>query len=169
MNYKWWIWVLLGLLLAPLAACNGVSATVHFRADETYNYLTIDMTEQEAQTLFTGIFAENNDLRISNPVVDLRPGEIAITGDVPSGNGGTVQANLTVQAAMVDGQPNLQVTSFSFAGWEGTPEMLAEINRNIANGFAEAATKANEGQITEISITDTGLSFTVRGLREDGS
>ena len=166
MNYKMLLWVLGVMLLLPLVACSGVSATVNFRADDQYNYLTIDMTEQEAQTLFTGILAESADVQISNPVVDLRPGEVAISGDVPSGSGGTVQANLIVQAAMSDGQPTLRVTSFSFAGWEGTPDMLEEINGNIAAGFAEAASNANEGQLTDISITDTALSFTVRGPRD---
>ncbi len=166
MNYRMWLLALFGLLLVPLAACSGVSATVNFRADDQYNYLTISMTEEETQTLFTGLFTESSDLRISNPVVELRSGEIAISGDVPSGSSGTVQANLIVQVAGTPGQPSLRVTSLSFAGWEGTPDMLEGINSELAAGFAAAAQNAEDGQVTDISITETALSFTVRSPRE---
>ncbi|MEP7292088.1 MAG: hypothetical protein ABI835_09900 [Chloroflexota bacterium] len=165
MNWKMWIMIAVALVVLPLAACSGVSATVHFRADDAYNYLTIDMTEQEAQTLFAGLLEESNDLHISNPVVDLRAGEISISGEVPSGNGATVPATLVISASMENGQPSLVVTSASFAGWEGTPDMLQGINGDLLAGLSESAQNPG-GQLTEISITDTSLSFTVRGPRE---
>jgi hypothetical protein len=166
MNVRVWLWLLAALLLLPLVACSGVSATVHFRADETYNYLTINMTEAEAQTLFAGIFEESDDLHITNPVVDLRPGEIAISGEVPSGTNATVPVNLIVQASVPNDQPSIVVTSANFAEWEGTPEMLADINRDIAAGLASAAQNDMEAQLTDIAITDDQLSFTLRGPRE---
>jgi hypothetical protein len=167
MNIKMWLGILVALLVLPLVACNGVSATVQFRADEDYHYLTVNMTEQETQTLFEGIFAESEDLPVSNPVVDLRPGEIAISGEVPSGESGTVPVNLTVRASMQNSQPSIVVSSASFAGWEGTPEMFEEINADIAAGLAEAAQNEMEAQLTDIAINDTGLSFTLRAPREE--
>ena len=166
MNIRMWVWILAALLIFPLVACSGVSATVHFRADDTHNYLTINMTEAEAQTLFAGIFEESNDLHITNPVVDLRPGEIAISGEVPSGTNATVPVNLIVQASIQNDQPSIVVTSANFADWQGTPEMLEDINRDIAQGLAEAAQNDMEAQLTDIVITDTSLSFTLRGPRE---
>jgi hypothetical protein len=166
MNLRVWLCLLVALLVLPLVACSGASATVHFRADDSYNYLTIDMTEAEAQTLFVGIFEESEDLRISNPVIDLRPGEIAISGEVPSGSDGTVQVNLIVQASIQNDQPSIVVTSANFADWEGTPEMLEDINSDIAEGLANAAQNDLEAQLTDIAITDTSLSFTLRGPRE---
>ena len=166
MNFKLRLWIFAMLLILPVAACSGVSATVHFRADDDYNYLTINMTEEEAQALFAGILEQSNDLHITNPVVDLRAGEIAISGEAPSGNDATVPVSLIVQASMENDQPSLLVTSISFAGWEGTPDMLESINNNIAEGLASAAEKANDAQLTDVSITDEALSFTLRGPRD---
>lgn len=166
MNFKLKLWIFAVLLILPVAACSGVSATVHFRADDAYNYLTINMTEAEAQTLFTGILEESDDLHITNPVVDLRAGEIAISGEVASGNDATVPVTLIVQASMENSQPSLAVTSISFAGWEGTPDMLENINSDIAKGLASAAENANDAQLTDVSITEDTLSFTLRGPRD---
>jgi len=166
MSFKLRLWLFAALLILPLVACSGVSATVRFRADEDYNYLTINMTETEVQTLFTGIFEESEELRVTNPVVELRSGEIAISGEVPSGADATVPVSLIVQALMENDQPRLVVTSIRFAGWEGTPDMLENINREITKGLASAAQNANDAQLTEVSITDEALSFTLRGPRE---
>lgn len=165
MKSRYWM-LIVALVMLPLAACSGVSATIHYRADDSYNYLTIDMTETEAQTLFAGIFEENNDLRISNPVVDLRAGEIAISGEVPSGDNATVPVNLTVRASVENDVPSIVVTSASFAGWNGTPDMLETINSDIAAGLTDAAQNGADAQLTAIAITDTGLSFTLRAPRE---
>ena len=67
---------------------------------------------------------------------------------------------------MENSQPSLAVTSISFAGWEGTPDMLENINNQIAEGLASAAQNANDAQLTDVSITDEALSFTLRGPRE---
>ena len=166
MNFKPILWIFAMLLTLPLAACSGVSATVHFRADDDYNYLTIDMTEQEVQTLFVGILEESNDLHITDPVVELRAGEISISGETPSGNDATVPVSLIVQASMENDQPSLVVTSISFAGWEGTPDMLENINSDIAKNLASAAQNANDAQLSDVSITEDTLSFTLRGPRE---
>jgi hypothetical protein len=168
MNFKPRLWIFAALLMIlPVAACSGVSATVHFRADDEFNYLTIDMTEEQVQTLFAGILEESDDLHITNPVVDLRAGEISISGEVPSGSDATAPVSLIVQAAMENSQPSLEVTSISFAGWEGTPDILENINSEIAEGLASAAEKANDAQLTEVSITEDSLSFTLRGPRNE--
>jgi hypothetical protein len=161
------IWIVAALLVLPLVACNGLSANVQFRVDENYNYLTVNMTEEEAQGLFAGIFEENDELQVINPTVDLLPGEISVSGEVASGDGQTVPANLSVQMAVQNGQLNVAVTAMSFAGWNGTPDMLERINRDIANGIAEATqNNAHDAQLTDVTITDTGLSFTLRAPRE---
>jgi hypothetical protein len=167
MSFKVKVWLFAALLILPMVACSGVSATVHFRADEEYNYLTVDMTEAEVQTLFVGIFEESKDLPITNPVVNLTPGEIAISGEVASGSDATVPVNLIVHASMENDQPSLVVTSINFAGWEGTPDMLDNINSEIAAGLTSAAQNATDAQLTEVSITEDSLSFTIRGPREE--
>ena len=53
------LWIFAALLMLGMVACSEVSATVHFRADDSYNYLTVNMTEQETQALFTGILEES--------------------------------------------------------------------------------------------------------------
>lgn len=161
------IWIVAALLVLPLVACNGLSANVQFRVDEDYNYLTVNMTEEEAQVLFAGIFAENDELQVINPTVDLLPGEISVSGEVPSGNGQTVPADLSVQMSVQNGTLNVAVTSVSFAGWQGTSEMLTRINSEIAAGIAEAAqNNAHDAELTDVTITDTGLSFTLRAPRD---
>jgi hypothetical protein len=162
-----WLWILAALLALPLAACNGVSATVQFRVDEEYNYLTVNMTEEETQVLFEGIFAESEDLPVSNPVVDLRPGEIAISGEVPSGASGTVPVNLIVEASVENGQPRIEVTSAGFAGWESTPGLIEQINLDIAAGIADGVRNNSAAQLTDITIMETALSFTLRAPREE--
>jgi hypothetical protein len=161
------MWIVAAMLVLPLVACNGLSANVQVRVDENYNYLTVNMTEEEAQVLFTGIFEQNDELQVINPTVDLLPGEISVSGEVPSGDGQTVPANLSVQMSVQNGQLNVAVTSMSFAGWQGTPDMLARINSNIADGIAEATQNGvRDAELTEVTITDTGLSFTLRAPRE---
>ena len=161
------IWIVAAMLVLPLVACNGLSANVQFRVDENYNYLTVNMTEEEAQVLFAGIFEANDELQVINPTVDLLPGEISVSGEVPSGDGQNVPAHLSVQMAVQNGLLNVTVTSVSFAGWNGTPDMLARINDDIANGIAEAAqNNARDAELTDVTITDTELSFTLRAPRE---
>lgn len=166
MKFKLTLWIVAALTVMSLAACSGVTATVHFEADEQYNYLTISMTEEQTQELFAGILAESDDLPISNPLVDLHDGEIAISGDVPSGQNGTAPVSLIIEASSANGQPSLEVTSINFAGWEGTPDMLANINADIAANLKAAADNAKDGQLTEVSITEDALSFTLRGPRD---
>ncbi|MBZ0288761.1 MAG: hypothetical protein K8I30_14175, partial [Anaerolineae bacterium] len=112
------------------------------------------------------VLEESDDLHITNPVVDLRAGEISISGEVPSGSDATVPVSLIVQASVENSQPSLEVTSISFAGWEGTPDMLENINSEIADGIASAAENAKDAQLTDVSITEDALSFTLRGPRE---
>ena len=166
MNMKIRVWIIAALLLLPLAACSGVSATVHFRADDQYNYLTVDMTKDEVQELFTGIFEESKDIPISNPTVELGNGEITISGKVASGTNSTVPATLTVQASISNGEPSLVVSSMNFAGWQGTPDILDKINAEIAKGLDSAAQNANDAQLIDVSITGSKLSFTLRGPRD---
>jgi hypothetical protein len=162
------LWIAVALLVLPLVACNGTSATIDLRADESFYYLTVNMTEEEVQALFEGIFAENNELNVSNPVVDLRPGEIALTGEVASGTGETVPANLTLLVGAVDGQLNASVTDANFAGWEGTQAWLDQINSNIAAGIADAVqNRTDNAELSDVTITDTGLSFTIRAPRDE--
>jgi hypothetical protein len=164
---KMGMWMVVALLVLPVVACNGLSANVQILVDENYNYLTVNMTEEEAQTLFAGIFEQSDNLQVINPTVDLLPGEVSVSGEVPSGNGQTVPANLSVQMSVQNGQLNVALTSMSFAGWQGTPDMLERINSDIAAGIAEATqNRGHDAQLTDVTITDTGLSFTLRAPRD---
>lgn len=69
-------------------------------------------------------------------------------------------ADLSVQMPVQNGMLNVAVTSVSFAGWQGTPEMLTRINNEIAAGIAEAAqNNAHDAELTDVTITDTGLPY----------
>jgi hypothetical protein len=73
------MWIAAALLVLPLVACNGLSANVQFRVDENYNYLTVNMSEEEAQVLFAGIFEQSNDLQLQS-YNRSSPGEISVSG-----------------------------------------------------------------------------------------
>jgi hypothetical protein len=149
----------------PLLAC-GASGAFNVRVDDQYSYLTITMTEEQIAGMIVPLLENGEDFRVENPEIDLRPGEIVVTGSVVGDGGQLHPGSLALRAWAANGQLYLEVTRFSFAGFTATQSMLANFNAEMEAGLARDAENA-DSETHEVVITDTEFSITWRSPREE--
>lgn len=155
---------IIALLVAPMIAC---SANVSFDQDANYNYLTIRMSEQQVADLVTGLLT-GGDSQLSNVGVDLRPGEIFVRGVVTQQNGQQVPGSFGIRMWSASGNLQAQITSFDYGGLTADQAGLGDFNRRLTEGLnRSAANNDNPSDITEVTITDSNLAFTIRSPRQD--
>jgi len=161
---KQFLILVIALVMPLVAAC---SADVSLDFDEQYSYLTVEMQEEEVASMIERMLT-SGDSQLQNVNADLRPGEVYVTAEMEADNGSMVPGELLILIGAAEGQLQVQVVSFSFAGISTPAERIAEWNQNIAEGLARGADNNERGsEFTQVSITDTTLSFTVRTPRRD--
>lgn len=163
-TYKRWIALVIFIVAAPLmAACGTIDADVQFRMDDDFNYLTVTLPEEDVAEIIAG--ALQSEGTIQNVTADLRPGQIAATGQVANGDGSLVTGNLTIEARVdADAGLVIEVVSFDFAGFILGQAQIDQINADIAAGIA-ADGGDDDGELTDVTITDSELSFSIRSPR----
>lgn len=158
-------WLLLLIALPVLAACGTLDANVQLRLDDQYSYLTVTIPEEDVVAVIEAALEQSGD--IQNVSADLRAGEIAATGQVLSGDGTLVTGSLTIAAGVEAEMLVLEVVRFDFAGWSLPQARIDTINADIAAGIVAAIAQGDgRSTLTDITLTDTALSFTIRSLRE---
>lgn len=156
------IMLIVGLFLMPvLVAC---SANVQFRLDENYSYLTITMTDESVENLIETLLT-SGDSQLQNVQANLRNGDIYVTANAPTNNG-TQSGNLVVRIGDQNGLLDVEVTSFNFGGFTADQAGIADFNQRLANGIARnAENNDNNSDFTDVTVTSTGLTFTIRTPR----
>ncbi|NDJ62014.1 MAG: hypothetical protein GYB67_12860 [Chloroflexi bacterium] len=162
--FKGWL-AALTLLVLPLVACN---TTFQVSVDEENTTITMTMGESDVAALITPILEGGEQSQLSNTTVDLRPGEIFVSGDVrPEPAGPTYPGSLGIRIAAQNGDLVVELTSLDFAGFELNQQTISRINRDIADGLAQAATRNNgQARLTDITITNDTLSMTLVAPRQ---
>lgn len=156
--------LLFALVMPLLAACN---ANVSFDLDDQYTYLTVSMEEADVASLMETLLT-SGDSQLQNVNADLRPGEVHVTAEIPADDGTPVQGELIVLIGAENGQLQVEVVSFRFAGISTSDEQIAQWNQGIADGLARSAENNENGaEFTEVTITDTDLTFSIRTPRRN--
>ena len=150
----------LSLLMVSLAACQ---ATIGFDIDQDYVYTTIEADEANATAAIEKVLSEN----LINPQADLRTGEIVVSGEKEVEATGTVETgSMTITMFIEDGYLIAQITNLDFANWNASPEELANMNEKLAFEMRQHAQMRNSrAELTEVTIQDSGMSFTWRTPR----
>lgn len=151
------------LLLLPVLACE-LSGNVAIRSDADWNYLTVTLTEQQIRDLVVPILENGQQFRVQSPVVDLRPGAIAVSGSVIGQNGQLYPGSMSIRAWAANQRLNLEVADFNFAGFTADAAQLQRFNADLAAGLARNDQNSNS-ETHEVAITDSAFTITWRSPR----
>lgn len=144
-------------------ACNG---NFQLSFDENYSYLTVTMAEDDVESLIETLLTSGGS-RLQNANADLRSGSIYVTADARTGNG-IQSGNLTVTIGTQNGLLDVQVSSFNFGAYTAQQAGIDDFNQRLADRIAlNARNRESNSQFTNVTITNTGLSFTVRTPRQN--
>lgn len=157
--------LMMGLLALTLVGCNQ-NGSFNVRVDDQYSYLTVSLNEADIRAWLVPALENGRELRMQNPTIDLRPGEIYVSGSVIGRDGRLYPGNLSLRAWSENNQLQLAVTTFSFAGYVADQGVISRWNADIAAGLERAASNNRNGsETTDVSITDSNLSITWRTPR----
>lgn len=153
---------LLACIIIPfMTACN---ANIQLTMDENYSYLTVTMTEESVENLIETLLTSGQS-RLENVTADLRAGEIYVTGDAQTNNG-LQSGSLVVDIGTQNGLLDVEVQSFNFGVFSAQQAGIDDFNQRLANNIASnARNNNNDSEFTQVNITSTGLSFTIRSPR----
>jgi hypothetical protein len=154
------------LCLLPILACNQ-SGGFNVRVDDDYSYLTVTLNEEDIRGWLVPALENGRELRMQDPVLDLRPGEIHVSGSVIGRDGRLYPGNLTIRAWAENNRLQLAIVTFSFSGYNADQGSIARWNSDIAAGLERAAASdRNQSETTDVTITDSSLSITWRTPRQ---
>lgn len=157
------------IIMIALVACNRDNFSAERNPDGGVD-ITVIATESEVNTMLTNALAQGNGA-VRNASIDLQPAQLLVTGEVEQqdGSGNFVPATFTVTVTVVDGQLSAQVINLNVAGWSATDDRVAQINQRIQNALQGRGQRDNPNvNFTNITITDTTLTFELNAQRRDG-
>jgi hypothetical protein len=155
--------LILMLIALPMIACDS-GGSFNVWNDEQYNYLSISLTETQIRDMIVPSLQNGREFRMQNVSIDLRPGEIVVLGDVVGDGGRLYPGSMSIRAGASNGQLQLSVGTFSFAGYNASQEQLSRFNADMQAGLSQSA-QNSDSQTHAVSITDTAFSITWRSPR----
>ncbi|NDJ36768.1 MAG: hypothetical protein GYB64_19110, partial [Chloroflexi bacterium] len=150
----------LGLIMtALLAACSG---NIQFEIDDDYTYITLSFDEEAVSETVSRIVTGGVPPLLQDPVVDLRDGEIVVTGTHVTRRGESYPAYLAFTFFVQDDHLSAAVTDFDFGGADVPQERIDRLNERLAESFARGAENRNNPEtiITDVTLTSEELSIT---------
>ena len=155
------VMLLLLIVMAAISACN---ASIRLDRDENYSYFLLSMTEAQTGELMTNVLTSGDPAPMRNVRTDLHDGSITLAADVRDRNSGNYfPATMTVNIWQQNGALQIAIDNLQASGYSFDAAILDDINQRIRAGLAESARSNDRGsEFTEITITDTALSFTIR-------
>ncbi len=160
---------LLLLLAMGLVACNRDNFSAKGNPNGGID-ITVTATESEINTSLSNALIQSGNSALRNPVIDLQPNQIAISGEVERQNnsGEYVDADIIVSVGVVDGAVSTQVTSANVEGWAADDARLVEINQRIESALQGRALRDNPNvTLTSISVTEDNLTFTLNAKKAE--
>jgi hypothetical protein len=154
---------LFGLLIGGLVACDQISPEISFDMDAEFSYITVTISEEDADYVFERVMAETP---ISEPSVELLDDAVVISGVYTDPTLGSVPGSITASIEVVDGEPVVSVTDIDLPNVTITQSALDQLNEEIAAGIrADMAQRDDNSVLTAIEISDDELSFTIQSPR----
>jgi uncharacterized protein YpmS len=152
-------------MLLSLTACSA-NARIDVEADKVN--VTVSITEQDVKAAIETALLKSNPPLILNPKVDLRNGEIFVSGDYQAKNlNTTVPGDMTVKIWAENGKLKVQVTSVNAQGVTIPQEKIDNFNQALAEKLENAAKRNNsQATLTNVTITGDKLEFTVSAPRK---
>ncbi|MDX2161080.1 MAG: hypothetical protein SF162_07115 [bacterium] len=164
--FKRLIIVPLVLLAFVLVGCR--EGQVNIEADGSGGVnISLNLTEAEVNALVVDALNAQGDPVLRDTQVDLRSGEIVVSGTHDRRDGsGPVSGTLAIRASVSGGQPQISVSSLNIEGFALDDARIADLNERIAAGIAASANRDNNGvTLTGITITDTTLTISINARR----
>jgi hypothetical protein len=145
-------------------AQNNLNALLRVTTDETHYNITVTLTEASVQAALLPIFGTGAQAWLLNPQIDLREGDLHITGGLKQQQGDPIPVTLGVALGVTDGKLTLTVTALSLGFWSATPANLADLNADLAAGMARG--QRGDGSLQTITITNNRLSIQIRSPKQ---
>jgi hypothetical protein len=160
--------MVLGLLLLMLAAVGcGVGLNVN---EDAEGNTVLDVTLPEAVvgpilqgSAMNNASAANSETMLLDEIdsVDMRPGIIIVTGKRTLLDGTKVDGSFDLALSVRNGQLKALVSNIHIQEMEFTPEVIRQINRQIAADLLKNISHDDQSEITAVNITDTALEFVI--------
>lgn len=157
----------MALLIVGLAACNRGTVEDVQRNPEGGVDVTISLTEQEVNDAVAQALENSGNPLLRNPQVDLKPGQMIITGEHERRDGsGTVSGTVTVNISLEAGKIRVQVPQAQIKGFDLSDERIQQFNDRLATIFTNRLER-DQGVITvtALNITEDSLQFTINARR----
>jgi regulator of protease activity HflC (stomatin/prohibitin superfamily) len=153
------------ILIFGLVACNR-DVNVQPNGDGTAT-VSVSVTEAEVNTVVQNALSARANPLLRNPSVGLQNGQIVVTGEHERRDGaGTVSGTVTLNATVVNGVLNVEVTDVDIEGWDVSDERIQQFNDELEERLGGRA-RQNNGNATleSVSITDDNLTIQIRVSR----
>ena len=124
------MFIRLGLLVVMLLSLTACSANARIDVEADKVNVTVSITEQDVKAAIETALLKSNPPLILNPKVDLRNGEIFVSGDYQAKNlNTTVPGDMTVKIWAENGKLKVQVTSVNAQGVTIPQEKIDNFNQ----------------------------------------
>lgn len=150
-------------LAFTLVGCQGRLTVDLDRQSDGSTNVTVGISEQDVNSTIQTALNNSQDPFIVDPVIDLQPDRIVITGQIIDRNGRQVPGSLTFTARAANGELIVEITEADYAGYDASDARIAEINQQIAASLGQRARQGRQSNatLTDVSITNDALSITV--------
>ncbi len=152
------IFILPILFIGLLTGCKG---KVEYEVNDEFTITRFSFTEADIDDTMENLLATGVDPWLDTVDVDLRPGEIYVSG---TKNG--VPGNLTIQMWPQEGELMAQVTSVNISDSSITQERINNFNTRLANRLTNNR-RDDEATLTAVVVTDSELSLTYQTPRRN--
>jgi hypothetical protein len=151
------------LTVIVVGGCAGAAPVFELRTAGGYSYLTVSVEERDLQAALQTALASANPVWLLNPIIDLRRGEIAFSGDLRDDQGNLTPIALTVRLFATNGRLGFAVDYLKLGGLELRQDALTGLNQGIAEGVQKAP--ISDTKIDNLTISDTTLSVRFKSPR----
>lgn len=146
--------------VVPAQADSGIELTF----DENYSYLTITVDQSDVERALERGLSQGVTPALVNPDVELEAGQLYVSGEYLNVfTNRREPGEMTVSFEVVNGELEVVVTSLMLNGYPANPEIVADINDNIAAGIAgNAGRHQGRGELYDVTITPSDVSIVIR-------
>jgi hypothetical protein len=154
-------------LIAPTFACTVITGTARVEVDPNFVTFTITLSENDVRGIIESAVVASNPPLLANPTVDLRNGDILVTGTYqPPDGSSAIPGEMTLKMEVANEQLAVTVTALNVAGQPVPQTSIDEFNRQLAQGIARTAVQSNtNAKLSGITITDDAMTLSIRTPR----
>ena len=164
MKQRKFFWVLLFAVMLVAAACRGIGVSLDGEGNVN---VSVDLTEADVNSVVQRAMANNPNSPIDVQNVDLMNGIIRATGTYtrPADNQ-VVNGTIDMTASVQNGGILIQISAVNVEGWSLDDQRITNLNARLAEGFAQAASQAEQVEFVSVRVTDNALQMQIKVKRE---